>query len=127
MKRISLRGVEVGACGIGSAADVVGYTKDVRVRFSIVLWAEMRLGDVVVCGTGDWNATDDTIWGLAITTSELRVRIAIRPCRFSCPRPVDAGASVADVTELETLAVGIGVRRLRVIANQVQTWRRSRS
>ena len=121
MKCVSLRIVEFSACGIGSTADVIGHPKDVRVRCPAVLWAELRLGDVVVCGTSDWEAAEDTIWGRAISTSPTRVRIAIRLCRRSCPRPIDTGASVENVTELETLSESIGVGRLRVLANQIDS------
>ena len=109
MKRVSLRVVEVSACGIGPAADVIGHTKDVRVRCARVLRAELRLGDVVIRGTVDGDPTVDTIGGRAKVTSETRVWIAIRLWRRSYPRPIDAGASFENVTEFETLAVGIGV------------------
>ena len=121
LKRVSLRIVEFSACGIGSAADVIGHTKDVRVRCPTVLRAKLRLGHVVVCGACDWDAAEDTIWGRAIITSPTRVRIAIRLCRRSCPRPIDARASVENVTELETLGESIGMGRLRVLANQVDS------
>ena len=109
MKRISLRVVQFGACGIGSAADVIRHTKDVRVRCATVLWAELRLGDVVIRRTSNWDPTVDTIWSLAVTASPTRVWIAVRLRRRSFPGPIDAGASMENVTELETLAVGIGV------------------
>ena len=41
LKRIGLRVVEVSAGGVGSAADVIGHTKDIRIRFVIISWAEM--------------------------------------------------------------------------------------
>ena len=109
MKRVSLRVVEFSACGIGSAADVIGHTENVRVRFPTVLWAEMRLGDVVIRGPCDWDAAEDTVWGRAIITTETRIWIAVGLWRRSCPGPVDSGASVENVAELKTLAEGIGV------------------
>ena len=109
LKRISLRVVEVSAGGVGSAADVIGHTKDIRIRLVIISWAEMRLADVVVRGTSDWDPAIDTIWGLTKSASPTRVWIAVRLWRRSFPRPIDAGASVEKVTEFETLAEGIGV------------------